>query len=505
MTTMPVEHEARKRRAPKGKFAIPDGWVAQGFMFEVEWPEDQEVASLVRSQFGGRRYAYNWGLGQVKADMDARKIDPAHESVQWNLYSLRKRWNAQKAAIAPWWAENSKEAYATGIADLCVALKNWSDSKKGKRKGGKVGFPKFRCRHKDQARVRFTTGVIRVEPDRRTVTLPVVGTLRSKENTRRLERLLGKGSARILNATLSQRWGRLFVSFGCIVENHPRSMPAKERAGVDLGMRSLATIADTDGNIIEVPNPAPLRATLTERRRVGRQMSRRIPGSRGHSAAKAKLARLDRRCVNLRKQASHQLTTMLAETYREVVIEDLDLAAMKKSMGRRAFRRSVSDAALGQIRPQLTYKMAWRGTQPTVADRWFASSQIHYGCGCRLIEPKKLTKQLICAVTGEPVDRDSNAAQNLRDWPDDASCGSVGAMAPFVPGPSSDGTGGGSDARGTWRADVRPLPRRCAFRGEVRTEPGNGRGTPSRGATSSGLTRVHSVATDRRSPGAGQL
>ncbi|MHB1639084.1 MAG: Type 1 glutamine amidotransferase-like domain-containing protein, partial [Candidatus Dormibacteria bacterium] len=73
----------------------------------------------------------------------------------------------------------------------------------------------------------------------------------------------------------------------------------------------------------------------------------------------------------------------------------------------------------------------------------------------------------------------------------------VGATAPFVPGPSSDGTGGGSDAEplGTWRAEVRPPPRRCAFRSEVRTEPGNGRGTPRRGATSSGLTRVHSMAT----------
>jgi putative transposase len=170
MTPMPVEHEARKRRAPKAKFAIPDGWVARGFVFEVGWPEAHEVASSIRSQFGGRRYAYNWALGQVKADMEARQIDPAPESVPWNLYSLRQRWNAEKAAIAPWWAENSKEAYATGIADLAVALKNWSDSKKGKRQGGQVGFPKLRCRHQDRARVRFTTGAIRVEPDRRTVT-----------------------------------------------------------------------------------------------------------------------------------------------------------------------------------------------------------------------------------------------------------------------------------------------------------------------------------------------
>jgi len=74
-----------------------------------------------------------------------------------------------------------------------------------------------------------------------------------------------------------------------------------------------------------------------------------IPGSHGHRAAKAKLARLDRRAIHLRRESHHQLTTMVADTYSEVVIEDLDLAAMRMSMGRRAFRRSVSDAALGQL------------------------------------------------------------------------------------------------------------------------------------------------------------
>ena len=481
VVTDPGTVTVKKKRSPREKFEIPDGWIARGFEFEVAWPDDPELASRVRSQFGGRRFAYNWALAQVKSDMDARKLDPSHASVQWNLYALRKRFNAEKPTIAPWWEANSKEVYSTGIADLCVALKNWSDSKAGKRKGKKVGFPKFRSKRKDQARVRFTTGVMRVEPDRRTITLPVVGTLRSKENTRRLERLVRTGKARILSATLKERWGRLFVSFSCIVEAHRYPAPTKGgRAGVDLGMRVLATIADSDGVVIEVPNPAPLRATLTERRRVGRQLPRRIPGSRGHDAAKAKLASLDRRCVHLRKQASHQLTTMLADTYSEVVIEDLDLAAMKKSMGRRAFRRSVSDAALGQIRPQLTYKMAWRGTTLTVANRWFASSKIHHGCGCRLIEPRKLAKQLVCTVTGELVDRDVNAAHNLRDWPDIASYSSVGAVAPKPSSPTGSGGGlgsdiGPSDAGG---GSVRPLQSRKAAPSEARTR----KGTPRRGA-----------------------
>jgi putative transposase len=333
--------------------------------------------------------------------------------------------------------------------------------------------------------VRFSTGVLRVEPDRRTITLPVVGGLRSKENTRRRERLVQAGKARILNATLSERWGRLFVSFSCIVEAHQYQAPAKGgRAGVDLGLRVLATIADDSGTVTHVPNPALLRATRQERRRSGRQLSRRIPGSHGHRAAKAKLARLDRRAVYLRGEAHHQLTSWLADTYSEVVVEDLDIAAMRKSMGRRAFRRSVSDAALGQIRPQLTYKMAWRGTTLTIADRWFASSQLHHGCGCRLLEPEKLTKQLVCARTGELVDRDINAAVNLRDWPEAASCGSVGATAPKPSSPTGSGGGLGSDAgsSGAGGGDVRPLQSQKAAPGEARTEAGDRGGTPRRGA-----------------------
>ena len=458
----------------------PSGWTVTGASFEVQWPREPP---LVRSHFGARRYAHNWALAQVKADMDAKQADPEHQSVPWTLEALRQRWNQVKGEVAPWWAENSKERYASGIADLVQALANWSMSKQGKRKGRKVGFPKFKSRNRDQPRVRFSTGTMRFEPDRRTIVVPVIGPLRSKENTRRVERHLAKGNARLISMTLSERWGRLFVAVNYAVRTKvvsPSRAPVRpgSRAGVDLGMRDLATVADTQGVITIFPNPTPLRASLAERRRTGKQLCRCIPGSRGHRAAKAKLAHLDRRCVNLRLESHHQFTRWLVDTYSEVVVEDLDLAAMKASMGRRAFRRSVSDTALGQIRPMLAYKVERAGSKLDLADRWFPSSQVHHGCGCRLVAKHKLDKMLVCAVTGELVDRDVNAAQNLRDWPDHASCGSVGATAPFVPGPSSDGTGGGSDARGTWRADVRPLPRRCAFRGEVRTEPGNGGETP---------------------------
>ena len=469
---------------------LPSGWVVTAAKFEVQWPTEPERAALVRSHFGARRKAFNWGLDRVKADLDAKAVDPSHESVGWELGSLRWAWNRAKDEVAPWWAQNSKEAYACGLTDLARALNNWSASKNGTRKGPKVGFPCFASARRDPGRVRFTTGNMRVNDDRRTITVPVIGALRTKENTRRVQRHVAAGRARILNMTLTQQWGRLFVSIGYALRTPATARTVAQPlvvAGVDLGVRILATVAtvDTDTGVetlTEYPNPAPLKATLVARRQTGRELSRRIPGSRGHRAAKAKLSRLDRRCVHVRREAAHQLTTELAGSYGRIVIEDLDLAAMKRSMGRRAYRRAVSGAAIGSIRPMLAYKTARYGGEVVVADRWFPSSQIHHGCTapdgtpCRLVGKGRIDKSLVCPHTGGVVDRDHNAARNLRDWPDHASCGPVRTTAPSVPGPTASvGTGHGADAgsSGAGGAPRRPHPR-GAGSGEARTQTPQG-------------------------------
>jgi putative transposase len=469
---------------------VPSGWTITAAKFEVEWPADEDRAGLVRSHFGARRFAFNWGLAQVKADLDAKAVDSGHVSVGWDLGSLRWVWNRAKHEVAPWWAVNSKECYSAGLADLAQALSNWSASKNSTRRGRRVGFPRFASARRDPGRVRFTTGAMRVQADRRTITVPVIGGLRSKENTRRVQRHVASGRAQILNMTLSQRWGRLFVSIGYAIRTpHTEASVTRPaaRAGVDLGVRTLATVATLDTatgaqSVVEYKNPAPLKATLAARRRAGRELSRRIPGSHGHRAAKAKLTRLDRRCVHLRREAAHQLTTELAGTYGQVVIEDLDVAAMKRSMGRRAYGRAVSDAAMGMVAPMLAYKTARRGSCLIMADRWFASSQIHHGCTtpdgtpCRLIGKGRIDKHLVCPQTGQVVDRDHNAALNLRDWPDYASRGPVGTTAPSVPRPTRQvGTGHGADtgASGAGGASVRPRPR-GAGRGEAKTQTPQG-------------------------------
>jgi putative transposase len=462
--------------AGRQRFAIPDDWVARGWRFEVE-PTTPQQRSAVAQHLGARRFAFNWALAQVKVNLDARTADATVPALAWNLPAIRREWNQAKHQVAPWWRECSKEAYACGIADLVAALQNWSEAKHGRRGGRRVGFPRFKARHRDRGRVRFTTGAMRLEPDRRHIVVPVVGRLRSKENTRRLERLLAKGRARILSMTLTEqrRGGRLFVSVATIVAHAP-GMPKEPggRCGIDLGIgHEWAVIAHHDDTIERIAHPAPWAAMQQQRRRVARQLSRRVVGSRGHRQAKAKLAALDRRAANLRAQQVHTLTTRLTRRYGTVVVEDLDVAAMGRGMGRLAFRRSVYQAGLGGVRPTLAYKCAWGGGELVVADRWFGSSKTHHGCGGYHGDLQLGQRVWVCPTCGQLVDRNANAARNLRDWTGpvddrDVQRGGVAAPVPFV------GDHGGQAHASAWACEAPEDHREVAGACDTTTKPCRG-------------------------------
>jgi putative transposase len=192
------------------RYQVPAGFIARGWRFEVEATTSGQ-RSLIQQHFGARRFAHNWALAEVKANLNARSTDPSVQPLPWDLPSLRRAWNQAKNQVAPWWPCCSKEAYASGIADLVTGQHNWSASKNGRRAGRPVGFPRFKARGRDHGRVRFCTGAMRLESDRRHLILPVIGRLRCKENTRSLQRLLAKERARVLSMTLSEHGGRLFV------------------------------------------------------------------------------------------------------------------------------------------------------------------------------------------------------------------------------------------------------------------------------------------------------
>ena len=201
------------------RFTIPDGWTVQAFQFALDCTAEQEAC--LRRQFGGRRYARNWAVRVLKEDITWHR-ETGEESEAPSLAGLRKRWNQVKDTECVdagtgevWWPQISKEAFGDGIKAAVDAYWNWQSSRAGTRQGRRVGFPRFAKKGRDRDRVTFTTGAIRVEPDRRHVTLPRVGTVRVHENTRRLQRLISKCRARILAATVSRRGPVWWSPSGC--------------------------------------------------------------------------------------------------------------------------------------------------------------------------------------------------------------------------------------------------------------------------------------------------
>ena len=125
----------------------------------------------LRSHAGAARFAWNWGLHQCKQRYAA-------ERKWYSAADLHQRWNAEKKADPGlgWWAENSKCCYQEAFRNLERALSDFVKSKRGQRKGKKLGFPKFKKRGKAKDSFRLT-GTIRCHGN--TVTLPRLGTIGS--------------------------------------------------------------------------------------------------------------------------------------------------------------------------------------------------------------------------------------------------------------------------------------------------------------------------------------
>ena len=411
------------------KFRAQPGFVVQAYRFALDPNAAQENA--LRSHCGAARAAYNWAVAWVEASWWQRRAEESYGIPEealaqwrpWSLPALRKAFNEGKHTdprFAAWWEDNSKEAYSTGLANAAAAFDNYAKSKQGKRRGRKMGAPRFKSKRKARLSCRFTTGTIRVERDGRHVTLPRLGTLRTHEPTSKLLTRVQAGTARILSATVRHERGRWFVSFQTEVKQDLERVTRPEVAvGIDLGIKTLAVMADSTGEIREIPNPRHLEGALKLLRRASRTVSRRRgpdrragqKPSKRWEKANAVRNKVHHRVANLREDALHKLTTVVAAEYGTIVVEDLNVAGMLRN---RRLARRIADAGFGEIRRQLDYKTRQRhATRLVVANRWYPSSKTCSGCGAVKAKLPLHIRTYKCGACHLVIDRDDNAALNL--------------------------------------------------------------------------------------------
>src|SRR3989454_3146779 len=362
--------------------------VVRGYQTELDLNNEQRTACLQHA--GASRFAYNWGL--VRSIEVYRTTGKRPSAID-----LHRELNALKKTDIPWAYEVSKCAFQEALRDLDNAYQHFFRRMKLKKQGklkGKVGFPKFKKRSKAIGSFRLT-GSITVFPD--VVQLPRLGRLRLHEHG------YIPTDAKVLSATVSEKAGRWFVSIQVQEEQDTPIPTATTAIGVDLGIKTLATLSD--GTTFE--NPRALKHAQKKLKRLERAKSRRKKGSQNRHKARKAIAKVHARIANIRKDATQKLTSFLAHKYALVAIEDLHVNGMLKN---HKLAQAVSDSNFGEIRRQLEYKAAWHGTHIVTIDRFYPSSKTCSGCGHVKPELSLSERVFVCEACAMVLDRDLNAA-----------------------------------------------------------------------------------------------
>jgi putative transposase len=418
--------------------------VQQAFRFELEPNRAQRV--LLAKSVGASRYVYNWGLEMSQRQYELTGKRPRLGELKAQLVELKK-------TDAPWLYEVSAHIGQSALKDLNVAFERFFKSAKGE--GLKAGFPRFKRKgERDSARM------YEVTLEERHLRLPNIGRVRLKE-TRSARGFEG----RILSATIRRRADRWFVSL--CVEREREIAPARpvsrasDIVGVDVGLTSAAVIYDGTTTRVVEPQRA-LRRNLAKLRRLDRQLARKERGSRNREKAKLRRAHLYYKISCQRQDHLHQLTASLARTKSVIVLEDLHVKGMQRN---RSLALSIGDAGMGELRRQLAYKSEWYGAHLVIADRFFPPSKLCSGCGT-IKDTLSLGDRIFdCDVCGVSLNRDENAAINLRRLGLSAvqlpeGLGEVTpverkALAPATPGVKPASLKQEATARGTRRATRR--------------------------------------------------
>ncbi|MBN9160100.1 MAG: transposase [Myxococcales bacterium] len=419
------------------------------FCFTLK-PTPSQAEALAR-HVGAARFAFNRCLAFVRDALASKSDEGPSPFVPWSGFDLINafnRWKTTAAAGAdesgapglPWRTQVCQQVFEEAAVDLGSALAAFSAGRKGERKGKRARFPRFKKKTRDRPSFRLRNkghgakSAIRlgVGDDPRMLRLPKLGDLAVRECTRRLRRMLAKGRAKILFATVALRSsGRWMVSMNVAAQElhsalrhaSPLDSPV---VGIDRGLTTFAVLAEASGREVErIDAPKPLRNSLPALRKASQSLSRKKGDSRNRARARAALAKMHARIGAIRRDFVHRESTRLAKTHGRLVLEDLCTKGLMKT----TLARSLADSAWAMFASVLAYKMKWRGAELMVADRFFPSTRRCNTCG-HVGEKLALSERTFrCGRCGHEADRDTNAAANLASYGATASVAAPGCRS----------------------------------------------------------------------------
>jgi len=354
------------------------------------------------------RELYNAALQERR---DAYRM--VHVSVGYNQQAAQL---PEIKAVRPEYADIHSQVLQDTLGRVDKAFKAFFRRAK---KGEKPGYPRFQGDGRYDS-FTFPQSGFSLTHDNR-VCLSKIGTIKVKLPQKKKA---NPPQGTLKTCTIKREGSHWYVIFTCEVEQALVYHPSEEAVGIDLGLLHFGTLSD--GSIIE--NPRHLRVSEQKLKKVQEALSRKKRGSKRRRKAAQLVGKNHRHIRNQRKDFHHKEARKLVNCYQTMVFEKLQPANMSKrpktkqdettgeylpngASAKAGLNKSIRDAGWGQFQQICANKAAWAGSRVLFVNPRY-TSQMCSGCGA--IVKKELSERWHECSCGCSLDRDHNAAINIK-------------------------------------------------------------------------------------------
>lgn len=287
---------------------------------------------------------------------------------------------------------------------------------------GESRFPRFKKKKNQDVKMYFVKNDAKtvIPCERHRIKIPTLGWVKIKE----------KGylptNATIKSGTVSQKTDRYYVSVLVEEDAASESADSNDGIGVDLGLKEFAVISSQDRPVKNINKTARVRKIEKSLKRQQRKLSRKYESAKKNKNKKEetatrqnihkqvlKVQKLHHRLFNIRENHINQtINTIVKQKPRFIAIEDLNVRGMMKN---RHLAKAVAQQCFNKFKTKLEVKCKINGIELRIVDRFYPSSKLCSCCGHRKVDLKLSDRTYVCNNCGNTMDRDMNAAVNLKN------------------------------------------------------------------------------------------
>lgn len=341
--------------------------------------------------FGNARYIYNWGLDRKKKEWETNKKTISYVELAKELTLLKQDGEHNFLKLC------ANESLQQSLRNLDSAYNRFFKTKNG--------FPKFKSKKNSVDSVKFINSV-RFDFENWKVKVPKIGWVKLCKNKAFDVDKVKIGTLTVMRDITNEYWCTIVVDD--LQPQKPKTKICEETAvGIDLGIKDYAILSDGT----KYGNPKFLEKGQKRLAGLQQGLSAKTKGSRNYYKQKQKMAKLHKKIANRRSDFIHQLTADMVNRFDTICLEDLNVKGMQQN---HKLANSIQSAAWGEFVRQIDYKCADNGKNVLLIDRFEPSSKTCNNCGYVNKDLTLNDRDWICPVCGEHLDRDINAAINIK-------------------------------------------------------------------------------------------